>query len=52
MNILNYPHDVQWMTVETDYSVGSLVAPGIEPETSGPVVSNSEKLNHRSGPMA
>jgi hypothetical protein len=42
MNIPNYLHEDQWATVQTHYTVGSLVQPGIEPGTSGSVVSNSE----------
>jgi hypothetical protein len=37
-----YPHDVEWTPFQTHYYPKSLVAPVIEPETSGSVARNSD----------
>jgi hypothetical protein len=39
--LLNYPHDAEWTTFQTHYFSENLIAPGIEPGTSGSVARNS-----------
>jgi hypothetical protein len=42
--LLNYPHEAEWTPFQTHYFSENLVAPGIEPGTSGSVARN---LDHR-----
>jgi hypothetical protein len=38
-SFLNYPHEAEWTPFQTHYFSENLVAPGIEPETSGFIAS-------------
>jgi hypothetical protein len=38
----NYPHEAEWTPFQTHYFSKNLVAPGIEPGTSGSVTRNSD----------
>jgi hypothetical protein len=40
--LLNYPHEAEWAPFQTHYFSENLVAPGIEPGTSGSVARNSD----------
>jgi hypothetical protein len=40
--LLNYPHEVEWTPFQTHYFSENLVAPGIEPGTSGSVARDSD----------
>jgi hypothetical protein len=40
--LLNYPHEAEWTPFQTHYFSENLVAPGIEPRTSGFVARNSD----------
>jgi hypothetical protein len=37
-----YPHEAEWTPFQTHYFLHNLLAPGIEPGTSGPVARNSD----------
>jgi hypothetical protein len=40
--LLNYPREAEWTPFQTYYFSENLVAPGIEPGTSGSVARNSD----------
>jgi hypothetical protein len=40
--LLNYPHEAEWNPFQTHYFSEKLVAPRIEPGTSGSVARNSD----------
>jgi hypothetical protein len=40
--LLNYLHEAEWTSFQTHYFSENLVAPGIEPGTSGSVARNSD----------
>jgi hypothetical protein len=40
--LLNYPHEAEWTLFQTHYFSENLVAPEIEPGTSGSVARNSD----------
>jgi hypothetical protein len=42
VKLLNYPHEAEWTPFQTHYYSENLVAPGIEPGTSGSVARNSD----------
>jgi hypothetical protein len=42
MQLLNYLHEAEWTKFQTLYFSANLVAPGIEPYTSGSVARNSD----------
>jgi hypothetical protein len=44
MYLLIYPYEAEWTPFQTHYSE-NLVAPGIEPGTSGSVVRNADSWN-------
>jgi hypothetical protein len=40
--LLNYPHEAEWTPFQIHYISENLVAPRVEPGTSGSVVRNSD----------
>jgi hypothetical protein len=40
--LLSYPHEAEWTPFQTHYFSENLIAPGIEPGSSGSVARNSD----------